>query len=145
LEIIQIKSTETYPLRKEVLRPNGIWEDCIFEGDDNKKTFHLGAFKDGRLVSISSFYFENHLAITEKYQYRLRGMATHPRFQKKGFSSQLLKTAFPIIIKNSGSIIWCNARESAIGFYEKLGFKIIGDRFEILRVGPHYLMKKELI
>jgi ribosomal protein S18 acetylase RimI-like enzyme len=72
-------------------------------------------------------------------------MATHPDYQKKGFSSSLLKTGFPIVKQNLCSIVWCNARSPVVGFYEKLGFKIIGNRFEIPEIGPHFLMVKDLM
>jgi GNAT superfamily N-acetyltransferase len=145
LKVLRISSRDTYSLRQKLLRPSGTLEDCIFEGDDDEQTFHLGAFIGGKLVSVSSFYFEKHQNIDAKFQYRLRGMATHPDYQKKGFSSSLLKTGFPIVKQNLCSIVWCNARSPVVGFYEKLGFKIIGNRFEIPEIGPHFLMVKDLM
>ena len=145
MKVLRISSRDTYPLRQKLLRPSGTLEDCIFEGDDEEQTFHLGAFIGGKLVSVSSFYFESHQNFDAKFQYRLRGMATHPDYQKKGFSSSLLKTGFPIVKQNLCSIVWCNARSPVVGFYEKLGFKIVGNRFEISKIGPHLLMVKDLM
>lgn len=144
MKVLRINPNDTYQLRQKILRPNGKIEDCIFEGDDDDQTFHLGAFIDGKLVSVSSFYFERHPDIDAVYQFRLRGMATYPEYQKKGYSSSLLKTGFPIIKQNLCSIVWCNARESAVGFYKKVGFKIQGKKFDIPNIGPHFLMVKNL-
>lgn len=144
LKVLRISPQDTYPLRQKMLRANGPIEECYFDGDDEDQTFHLGAFLEGKLVSISSFYFERHPEIDAIYQFRLRGMATHPEYQKKGLSASLLKTGFPIIKQNLCSIVWCNARESAVGFYEKVGFKIQGKKFNIPNVGPHFLMVKNL-
>ncbi|MEJ7682070.1 MAG: GNAT family N-acetyltransferase [Segetibacter sp.] len=36
-----------------------------------------------------------------------------------------------------------HARKSAVGFYEKLGYKIVGDEFLELNI-PHYIMEKQL-
>ena len=37
-------------------------------------------------------------------------------------------------------ILWCNAREKALGFYLKVGFKPSGELFTIQNVGKHMLM-----
>lgn len=129
-----------------MLRPTGTLADCEFKGDDDELTFHLGAFHDGKLVSVASFYFENQPEFEEKHphQYRLRGMATLPEFQGQGQSSALLRTAFPLIKQNQCTLLWCNARETAEGFYRKVGFTAHGGIFDIPGIGPHRLMSIEI-
>jgi GNAT superfamily N-acetyltransferase len=123
-----------------MLRPNGTMEDCIFQGDSDELTFHLGAFVEKKLVSVASFYFERSQRFTDPYQYRLRGMATLPEHQGQGLSSALLRTAFPVIKQNQCTLLWCNARERAMGFYRKVGFIQDGDFFNIPNIGKHILM-----
>ncbi len=144
MKVLRISTRDTYPIRHQVLRPGRPLETCFFDRDGDEQTFHLGAFIETKLVSIASFYFEKHPKLEDPYQYRLRGMATLPDFQRQGHSSELLKMGFPIIKQNLCSLVWCNARVSAQGFYEKIGFKTIGDVFEIPDVGPHLLMVKYL-
>lgn len=127
-----------------MLRPHGTLEDCIFQGDSDELTFHLGAFVDQKLVSVASFYFERNAIFTEPYQYRLRGMATLTEFQGQGLSSALLRTAFPVIKQNQCTLLWCNAREKAMGFYTNVGFKPSGEIFSIPTVGPHMLMSVKI-
>ena len=43
-----------------------------------------------------------------------------------------------------GTLIWFNARENAVSFYEKLHYIKIGAPFAIADIGLHYLMKKEM-
>ncbi|MGB0453582.1 MAG: GNAT family N-acetyltransferase [Bacteriovoracaceae bacterium] len=140
MQVLRINPTDTLPIRKQMLRADFPEAECVFEGDDDDLTFHLGGFKDNKLVSVASFYLVRHPEFEEETQYQLRGMATLPEFQSAGFSSALLKTAFPIIKQNQGDILWCNARTSAQGFYEKIGFECHSDVFEIETVGPHVLM-----
>jgi GNAT superfamily N-acetyltransferase len=123
-----------------MLRPNGTVDDCIFQGDNDELTFHLGAFVEKKLVSVASFYFEKNDHFPEQHQYRLRGMATLPEYQEQGLSSALLRTAFPVIKQNQCTLLWCNAREKAIGFYTKVGFRPLGDTFSIPHIGKHILM-----
>jgi GNAT superfamily N-acetyltransferase len=144
MEVLRIKSIDTYPIRHKMLRPNGTIEDCIFQGDNDELTFHLGAFVDKKLVSVASFYFEKHPSFEDAYQFRLRGMATLPDFQGRGLSSALLRTAFPVIRQNQCSLLWCNAREKALGFYTRVGFKPCGELFTIQNIGKHMLMSIKL-
>ena len=117
---------------------------CLFEGDEAEQTFHLGGFVEGQLVSVTSFYFEKHSLFEDPYQYRLRGMATLPEYQGQGFSSALLKMAFPIIKQNLCTLLWCNARTTAQGYYQKVGFEKVGEEFATDE-GPHILMFKKII
>lgn len=123
-----------------MLRPNGTMDDCVFQGDNDELTFHLGAFVEKKLVSVASFYFERNEIFPDPNQFRLRGMATLPDHQAQGLSSALLRTAFPVIKQNQCTLLWCNAREKAMGFYEKVGFVPTGDHFSIPNIGKHVLM-----
>ena len=71
-------------------------------------------------------------------------MATLESYRGKGLSSSLLKIAFPTIQKNNVHKVWCNARVDAVGFYQKIGFEIIGEQFDIEDVGPHYLRQMKI-
>lgn len=144
MEVKQIDAKDTLELRHKILRPNGDLESCQYPGDNDELTFHLGAYEDDKLVSVASFYMDNHPQVPAEYQFRLRGMATDEDNRGQGMSSALLRTAFPLIKKNHVNTIWCNARTSAVGFYEKVGFKPIGEEFEIEGIGPHILMIKDL-
>lgn len=144
MEVLQISAQDTYSIRNQVLRPGKPLSSCYFEGDDDDLTFHLGAFIDKKLCSVASFYFKNHPEIKEEYQFQLRGMATLPEYRGRGLSKALLETGFPLIKKNHVNVVWCNARKTAVGFYETVGFTIISSEFEIEGIGPHFLMKKEI-
>lgn len=144
MRVVRILPQDTYPIRNLILRPNCPIESCHFPGDMDEKTFHLGAMVDKKLVSVASFYFDKHPDLPGHYQYRLRGMATLPGHRGQGYSSSLLKTAFPVIANNQCNLLWCNARESAIGFYLSVGLTPVGEIFNIESIGPHQLMYKEL-
>lgn len=144
LRVSRIDARDTIPIRHQVLRAGLPIETCHFEGDEDEQTFHLGAFVEGKLVSVASFFFEKHPKLEPEYQYRLRGMATLPEFRHQGLSSELLRMGLPIVKQNFCSLLWCNARESAMGFYQKVGFEKIEGVFDIPGVGPHVLMFKSL-
>ena len=146
MKVLRINAADTYPIRQQVLIPDHDPKKAKFESDDDEDiSFHLGAFHDLQLVSVASFYYDRNTNFSDQHQYQLRGMATLEEFQRRGLSSELLNMAFPIIKQNFCTLLWCNARVSAIGFYQKVGFKIHDETpFEIEGIGPHVLMFKNI-
>jgi len=144
VKILRISGKDTIPVRKIMLPEDYKNSDCREEDDDSDMSFHLGGFVDNKLVSVASFYFEKHPDIQVPNQYELRGMATLKEFQGQGISSELLNVAFPIIKQNFCTTLWCNARHSALGFYEKMGFTQIGEPFKIRGSGKYVLMVREV-
>lgn len=146
MKILRVSHTDTYQIRTQMLVPDHDQKKAKFEGDDDEDmSFHLGAFVDGKLVSVASFFYERNSKFQDLHQYQLRGMATLPEFQHQGLSRELLKMAFPIIKQNFCSLLWCNARTNAKGFYEKVGFTVFdSNTFEIEGIGEHILMSKQI-
>lgn len=137
--ILKISAEETYPLRALVLRNWDSSTPCPFDGDKDKTTQHFGCVFENKIVSIVSFYERQNENFGDKTMVQLRGMATHPNFAKKGFGKDLMRFSLAFF-QIKVQIIWCNARENAIPFYEKLGFKTIGEKFEIQNIGTHIVM-----
>jgi len=144
--MVQIKyiiPEETYPIRKKILRKN-IDLPSEFHGDFDKETFHLGLFEDDKLVSIASFVKSIHENF-KGTQFQLRGMATLEEFQGNGYGKYVVLEAEKILREKNISILWCNARVSAVHFYYKQGFKSIGQEFDIPQIGGHFVMFKKLV
>ena len=139
----KISALETYNVRQEVLRKGKPIETCYFEGDNLATTTHFGLFEDEKIIGVVSVYKTNSLLFTEKIQFQIRGMAVLEDFQSKGFGKQLLKTAEKFCFDENTDLIWFNARENAISFYKKSGYKIIGNSFDIPNVGTHFVMFKK--
>lgn len=136
-----ISAEETLPLRSAVLRKNLPLAQCAFDTDH--LGFHLGAYIDGRLVSVATFFPEDYQELGTK-GYRLRGMATDPGYAGQGYGSQLIQFAINHLQDIGISYLWCNARTSALGFYKKLNFTIISDEFIVAGIGPHYNMSIQI-
>ncbi len=105
----------------------------------------MGAFIDERLIGIASFLYDSHPELPEpESQYRIRGMATVPEFRNSGIGSALLMEGFAKLKDKNAKRIWCNARETAFAFYEKLGFVTLGEMFELPGIGPHKVLWREI-
>ena len=111
------------PLRHKVLRPHLPFETSILPSDNDPDAIHL----------------------TLKNAYRLRGMATELSKQRKGFGAIILHGAMDHLKqKTDVEILWCNARVTAFGFYEKMGFTALGETFDTPNLGPHKIGYIEL-
>ncbi len=142
IEIKNISAQETYAIRLEVLRKD-IDLPYKFNGDLDKDTFHLGAFKEDKLIAVSSFMKVKNRNF-KGVQYQLRGMATLTQYQGFGIGKQLIIKAEKILKPLNIDCLWCNARVIAVDFYKKQGFKTFGEVFDIPLIGGHYSMYKYL-
>ncbi|HRP59804.1 MAG TPA: GNAT family N-acetyltransferase, partial [Vicingus sp.] len=98
----------------------------------------------GELVSVGTFLVQRNEKFEEKYQYRLRAMATSPKVRGENFGKEVIDFALKELKIREVELLWCDAREVAIGFYEKMGFNILGDFYEVPMIGKHKLMYKKL-
>lgn len=144
-EIKLIGTQDTLSLRKNILKPFLTEEECINPGDDFEDTYHFGLFHKRELITVATFLQESHPNLSAHYPYRLRGMATHSLFQGRGFGQSVMNHSMQFLKMRGCDLIWCNAREKAFSFYEKLGFLYSGNYFDLPRIGPHKVMYKLLI
>jgi GNAT superfamily N-acetyltransferase len=132
-------ATELIDLRHRVLRAGLPRSEAIFPGDDLPSSFHFAAIAGpSSVIGCATFH---HNSWENAPAYQLRGMATDPDWAGKGIGKAVLSYAIETI--TSGSPVhrfWCNARLIAIPFYQRMGWKIVSDLFEIPTAGPHYRM-----
>lgn len=139
----EVKAIDTWPVRHPVLRAGRPLEDVYMEADEKETTFHIGMYYKNEIVGVASFMEDVHTQFSGA-QTRLRGMAVLPSFRKKGIAELLLHKGEAILKEKKKDVLWFNARIAAIKFYKNLGYTTIGNQFMIPKIGPHYLMKKEL-
>ncbi len=133
-----------YDLRVEVLTvPNEVYE-YQYKGDHDRSTFHVGGFVDGELGCIASFFEAKSPYVGDRPSIQLRGMATKPNFRGMGLGRDLVEYALTESAERGYDVIWCNAREHAVLFYEKLGFDVKSEIFMVPRVGLHFVMARDL-
>lgn len=120
MDIRSIQWEEALPIRHKVLWPSKPALFCNVEGDESAN--HYGVYIKGKLVSVASIYVKDQVA-------RLRKFATLVECQGCGIGSKLL-TYILNDLKEFGIVIfWCDARKTAISFYEQFGMTIQGTEF----------------
>lgn len=142
IKICRISPEDAINVRHPVLRSEQSRESAMLQNDHDSQTVHFGAFQENNLIACSSIFPDKR--VIGYNNWRLRGMATMPEFQSNGIGTKLLQKCEFYIKSKNGTLIWCNARVTATGFYQNNGFKISGEQFDIPQIGPHFKMEKKL-
>jgi GNAT superfamily N-acetyltransferase len=133
---------EIFRLRRDVLRPGRPIEAARFPGDAAPETIHVGAFYGARNIGCAT---ATRVDWEGKPAWQLRGMGIASDWQKKGVGQQLLGELETLVRQASDiRVMWCNGRQEAVGFYQKLGWRIASEAFHIEDVGPHHKMLRDL-
>jgi GNAT superfamily N-acetyltransferase len=144
-EIRVVDAEATLEMRSRVMKPFLTPQECRNPGDDDPLTLHLAAYQGDRIVGIATFLPEAHLFFPKaKTPYRLRGMASDPSLHRQGVGRSLVDEGVRRLVQRGCDLLWFNAREKAFPFYEALGYTMVGEMFDIDRIGPHKVMYKVL-
>ena len=124
-------------LRYEVLREGLPRGSEHYPGiDEDRRTRFLCAYEGGILIGCSTLQVDNR----DGCDYRIRGMAVAPEFRNMGIGTGIVRE-LQRYAADRGSGIWCNARIKAVPMYERCGFEIVSEVFEIEGIGLHYYME----
>jgi GNAT superfamily N-acetyltransferase len=127
-----------------VLRPNQPDDALVYAGDEDPETLHAAVVLDAVIVGVASVMRDPHPRDPRAGDWRIRGMASAPTLRNQGVGTALLEASVLHAREHGGQRLWCNARIGALTLYERCGFAVESERFEIPTIGPHYLMSKPL-
>jgi GNAT superfamily N-acetyltransferase len=129
VKVTEVSAAETHGLRRRVLRAEAPEASVVFDGDDDAGALHLAAaaVDGGDLVGVASFFPSPYPG--EPGAYQLRGMAVVPEVQGTGIGARLLAEGVARVRARGVPLLWANGRDSAVGFYERQGWKVVGDGF----------------
>src|SRR5215204_2001352 len=111
-------------LRDEILRkPLGLTFSPE-ELDSEKSNLLIAAYEDDTMLGCCMLVEE------EPQTVRLRQMAVPDAYQGKGIGRALMNFAENLARDRGYKRITMHARKNAAGFYEKMGYKRLGDEFQ---------------
>lgn len=111
---------DTLAIRQAVLWPDKPAAFSQVEGDELAD--HFGVIVDDQLVCVASIFYQGKVA-------RLRKFATLVEYQGRGIGSYLIEHILQQLVDQGYESFWCDARESALGFYRRFGLSPSGKRF----------------
>mgnify|MGYP001163537682 FL=1 len=128
---------ESIALRYQILRkPLGLSYDPV-ELAGEKESFHLALREGNELVACLV------LKPLDERCIKMRQLAVRESSQGKGFGRELVNYAESFVRELGYAEIVLHARETARGFYWKLGYVAEGDFFTEVGL-PHLAMRKKL-
>lgn len=149
IDIRHVSAEVVRPLRERILRPGADDEELQFPGDDHELALHVGVYSAAKLIGAGSiapevppYPLQAHMpeaAFEKGASFRLRGMAVDPEFQGNSIGHKILEELFAYMADVNARWMWCNARVSAVSFYEQNGFNIVEASFELPKIGLHRL------
>ncbi len=107
------------------------------ELDAEKDNMLIAAFEDEDMLGCCMLVEEKPDTL------RLRQMAVLNDLQGKGIGRALMNFAENLARDRGYRTLSMHARMNAVGFYEKMGYKVVSEPFIEVTI-PHYVMEKKL-
>ena len=140
---------EIIDLRHAILRHGLPRSEAVFDGDEAETSRHYAALSgsldapDG-VIGCATLHL---VAWRGEPAWQLRGMATAPGFRGRGVGRELMALLESDLLADRPTLprlLWCNARVPALGFYQRQGWDVVSEQFDIPTAGPHFRMVKRL-
>ena len=127
-----------YELRWRILRapwnePKGSEIDDI-END----CFHVMAIDDNKVIGVGRLQYNSN------NEAQIRYMAVDENYEGNGIGSSIVNALEQEAARTEHNRVVLDAREPAVGFYEKLGYKVKKKSYVLFDSIQHYLMIKHL-
>jgi len=146
MHVEEVAAEATHDLRWRILRNRRPGASVVFPEDARPGGFHLGVRDaDGDVLAVASFSPEPTPHRPGRPAVHLRGMAVDEPYQRHGLGRLLVTTVVDRLRAGGVAVLWCNARDSAAGFYGRLGFEVVGEGFVLPESGfAHHVMLRDL-
>lgn len=142
IEIRQVSVTEILDLRMAVLRDGTPSQNPRYPEDDDVDSMHLAALHNDTVIATSTWLPRRWMNEPDSPATQLRGMAVAKALQNSGVGGVLLQAGIERAVASGSRFVWARARDTAIRFYEKHRFLVVGDQFidEATGVGHHLVV-----
>lgn len=144
--VVEVPAAAAHDLRRRVLRGGDPDADVDFPEDARPGAFHLAIpGDDGWPVAVASLSPDPWPGRPGEPAWRLRGMAVEPDLQGTGAGGRLLEAVVDRLRAAGAAVVWAHARDTAVPFYERHGFRVEGDGFLATPARlPHHVVVREL-
>jgi GNAT superfamily N-acetyltransferase len=137
LIVRSVPVAQTRLLRQAILRPYETAEELATH--EPAGAFAVGAFDGAELIGVGFVGPDGGAGA-----WRVRGMATAPHARSRGAGAAVLDALIEHAVAHGAIRVWCNARSPARSFYERAGFRVVSEEFELDEIGPHFDLELSL-
>ena len=133
-----VDAASTRPLRQRVLRPHQTLDELATHEEDGPDAAWFAASHHDEILGVTG------VKRVEPGVWRLVGAAVADHARDRGIGSMLMDGAVEHIRNEGGGDLWCSSRTAAVSFYERAGFKTVGDVYDEPHTGPHIRMERSV-
>ena len=143
--IERVTFDDIHDLRVRVLRKGTPVTHATYPEDSYDDVVHLAIRRDGIVVATSTWFSKECPEVPRVPALQLKGMAVDDSLQITGYGRALIDAGISLANKRGAQIVWARARDTAVGFYEKCGFTVVGDGFiDEPTAMPHHIVVKRI-
>lgn len=136
---------EIHELRVRVLRNGTPVTHATYAEDNYPDVVHLGLRDHGDVIATSTWFSKECPEEPGVPAVQLKGMAVSDVLQTSGHGRVLVEAGVALARERSAHVVWARARDSAVGFYEKCGFTVVGEGFiDEPTAMPHHIVVRHL-
>ncbi len=144
--VVEVTAADTHDLRRRILREGTPSDVVELAGDGDPTTVHLAALDGaGRVVGVVTSLESACERRPGRAARQLRGMAVDGEHQGSGVGRALVDALVARARAAGAIVVWANARDSAAGFYARMGFVVEGEGFVTRDTAlPHHVVVLDL-
>ena len=133
---------EYYHLRWKLLRAAWHQPEGSEVDDIETSCFHVIAIDtedtENAIIGVARLQFNS------ESESQIRYMAVSPAFERRGIGRSIISYIEEHAMRTGRHNMVLDAREPAVGFYEKLGYEVTGKSYLLFDEIQHYKMQKHL-
>lgn len=136
---------DIHDLRVRVLRKGTPVSHAQYPEDAYDDVVHLAIRHDDQFVATSTWFTKECPERPGVLAVQLKGMAVDDSLQISGYGRALIDAGISLARERNAQIVWARARDSAVGFYEKCDFTVVGDGFiDEPTAMPHHIVVRNV-
>ncbi|MFM7262362.1 MAG: GNAT family N-acetyltransferase [Acidimicrobiales bacterium] len=132
-------------LRVRVLRKGTPFPHANYPEDSYPDAVHLGIVRGDGPVATSTWFMKECPEMPGVPAMQLKGMAVDDDLQGEGLGALLIERGIEHARAQGARVVWARARDSALYFYERRGFRPAGEGFiDEPTAMPHHIVVREV-
>ena len=143
--VVELALADILDLRVRVLRKGTPWTHANYPEDSYPDAVHFGIAHNDGPVATSTWFTKECPEMPGVPAMQLKGMAVDDHLQGEGLGALLIERGIDHARGRGARIVWARARDSALYFYERRGFRTAGEGFiDEPTAMPHHIVVREV-
>ncbi|MGA1362706.1 MAG: GNAT family N-acetyltransferase [Ilumatobacteraceae bacterium] len=143
--VVTLPTADILGLRVRVLRKGTPFTHASYPEDSYPDVVNFCVVRDGEPVATSTWFSKECPEMPGVPAVQLKGMAVDDSLQGSGLGALLIVRGIEHARSLGAKVVWARARDSALYFYERRGFRTAGDGFiDEPTAMPHHIVLREV-